>query len=261
MRVIEHFSCSKTGDPAANEDILWIGDWFCMVADGVTSKHCARWNGKTGGRIAVECIISAVKKLSGDETAREAFSQIQETICALDLPEDIAPQASVLIYNHKRRELWSVGDCPFIINGTYHKNEKKVDQLLSTLRKMTIESLLIAGHTEAELLQQDLAREMILPFLKLQSNLIDSDSVFSYSVLDGTHPIRNIEVLPIPEGSELILATDGYPDLKNTLPKSEEALAKILAGDPLCDRLHPSTKGISKGNISFDDRTFLKILT
>lgn len=261
MRIVEQFTCSKTGDPVANEDALWVGEQFCVVADGVTSKQNGRWNGKTGGQIAVECVISTVKTLSGSETAQHAFDFIQQSIRSLDLPVDIAPQASVLIYNHKRRELWSVGDCPFIINGTYHKNEKKVDGLLSELRKMTIDSLLLAGHTEDELLEHDLAREMILPFLKLQSNFIGSDSAYSYSVVDGLHSIRDITVIAIPKGSELILATDGYPDLKPSLTESEEALAQILEDDPLCYCIFPSTKGIIGNNISFDDRTYLRILT
>ena len=261
MQIIEEFTYSKTGDPAHNEDALWTGEWFCMVADGVTSKNNASFRGKSGGQIAVASILSIVRSLSGDETAADVFPRIQESIRALDLPAEIAPQASVLIYNHKRRELWSVGDCPFILNGTYYRNEKKVDQLLSALRQFAIEGLLKSGYREEDLLRHDLAREMILPLLKLQAQFIDSDSAFSYSVVDGIHPIRDLDIIPIPEGSELILATDGYPDLKTTLAESEAALARILQSDPLCYRLCPSTKGISKENVSFDDRTFLKILT
>lgn len=261
MRIAEAFTCSKNGDPAANEDAFWTGDWFCVVADGVTSKSSARFHGKTGGRIAAECVISTVQTFSGDETAQDAFQAIQDSIRTLDLPPEITPQASVLIYSHKRRELWSVGDCPFILNGTYYRNEKKVDQLLSSLRQFVIEGLVMRGHREADLLQHDLAREMILPFLKLQSQFIGTDSRFSYSVVDGIHPIRDLNVIPVAPGSELILATDGYPDLKFTLAESEAALKVLLKSDPLCYHLHPSTKGITRENLSFDDRTFLKILT
>lgn len=261
MRVIEQFTCSKTGDPRTNEDALWIGEHFSLVADGVTAKNGVRWNGMTAGQAAAKCVIEAVEKLTGEETAREAFTHIQQTIRSMGFTPDLDPQASVLIYNHKRRELWSVGDCPFILNGVYHRNEKKVDKILSAARKMAIETLLLSGHTEEELLRHDLAREMMLPFLKLQPRLIDSDSELSYSVVDGIHPIRHLIVIPVPADSVLILATDGYPDLKSTLASSEDALAHILLEDPLCWRLYPSTKGISAGNISFDDRTFLKILT
>lgn len=261
MRILERFTCSKTGDPASNEDALWIGEWGCLVADGVTAKNTTRLNGMTGGQIAIQSILAAAETLSGSETAREAFARIQQTIRSLDLPAGLDPQASVLIYNHNRRELWSVGDCPFILNGCCFRNEKKVDQLLSAVRKMAIEALLTAGYTEEELLRHDLAREMLLPFLKLQSNLIGSDSDLRYCVVDGSHPIRDLTVIPVPPESNLVLATDGYPDLKPTLAESEQALAYILRNDPLCWHIFPSTKGISPGNLSFDDRTFLRIHT
>ena len=37
------------------------------------------------------------------------------------------------------------------------------------------------------------------------------------------------------------------------------ALRDILEKDPLCIRLYKSTKGIKKGNCSFDDRAYLRI--
>ena len=265
MQIIEQFTCSKTGDPSLNEDALWIDETFCLVADGVTSKHHASFHGKTGGRIAVECMISALKRCSGDEDARTVLSLMQNEIRQFvkkhAIPDMISPQASALIYNRTHRELWSIGDCPFIINGTHYKNEKRIDQLLSQLRKVVIETLLMDGYTQPQIQQHDLSREMILPFLKLQPKLIDSDSAFSYSVIDGKHPAKDFKVIPIPEGSELILATDGYPMLKTSLAESEATLAKLISDDPLCFRLCPGTKGITPGNLSFDDRTYLKIIT
>ena len=54
------------------------------------------------------------------------------------------------------------------------------------------------------------------------------------------------------------MATDGYPKLYDTLEKSEEYLAHILEYDPLCFQEYKSTKGLQKGNSSFDDRTYIK---
>lgn len=265
MQIIEHYTCSKTGDPARNEDMFWIGDHFCLVADGVTSKSNTQYNGKTGGRIAVECLVQCMEKLSGNEDARTVLNRMRDTIRQFmsqnGIPDSLDPQASVLIYSYARRELWSVGDCPFMIDGRRYRNEKKIDALYSALRAVTIETLLMDGYSQEQLLQHDLARDMILPFLKRQSRLIDSDSEYSYSVVDGTHPIHHLTVIPVPKGSELILATDGYPVLRETLAQSEAALTQILAEDPLCFRITPSTKGISPGNQSFDDRTYVRIIT
>ena len=45
-----------------------------------------------------------------------------------------------------------------------------------------------------------------------------------------------------------------YPSLK----ESEDELAKIIATDPLCYKTYFSTKGLKKGNVSFDDRTYIR---
>lgn len=73
---------------------------------------------------------------------------------------------------------------------------------------------------------------------------------------------------------DIILASDGYPELKSTLEESEQALHKILEEDPLLFRQFKSTKGkivkppsfgdhSSKktGATSFDDRTYVRIRT
>ncbi len=58
--------------------------------------------------------------------------------------------------------------------------------------------------------------------------------------------------------AEIVLASDGYPKLKSTLKESEEELAKIIEIDPLCYKTYFSTKGLKKGNFSFDDRTYIR---
>lgn len=55
------------------------------------------------------------------------------------------------------------------------------------------------------------------------------------------------------------LASDGYPTILENLEASEKELSRILEVDPLCIHENKSTKGIAKGNISFDDRTYIKV--
>lgn len=59
----------------------------------------------------------------------------------------------------------------------------------------------------------------------------------------------------------MILASDGYPKLFNSLIESELYLKKIINEDPLCYKLFKSTKGINKGKLSFDDRAYIKFIT
>ena len=74
----------------------------------------------------------------------------------------------------------------------------------------------------------------------------------------GTIP--RIDIYDIPAGTEIILASDGYPYLENTLEASESKLKYILENDPLCYTLYKSTKGIQKGNVSFDDRSYVRFV-
>ena len=47
--------------------------------------------------------------------------------------------------------------------------------------------------------------------------------------------------------------------MKDTLEGSEQALQEILRDDPLLFRQYKSTKGMKEGDISFDDRTYVKL--
>ncbi len=76
-------------------------------------------------------------------------------------------------------------------------------------------------------------------------------------------PIRSDRVIvhTVPPHSRLVLASDGYPVLKETLAESEAALKELIQKDPLCFRENKGTKGLVKGNGSFDDRTYIRFDT
>ena len=68
-----------------------------------------------------------------------------------------------------------------------------------------------------------------------------------------------IDVFDIPEGAEVILATDGYCDPRPTLADSERAPAEAIGQDPLRIGPPPGTKAVKPGHISFDDRTYVRV--
>ncbi len=74
------------------------------------------------------------------------------------------------------------------------------------------------------------------------------------------HP-GHVIILPVPPHSQIVLASDGYPALKETLAESEAALRELIKNDPLCFRENMGTKGLVKGNDSFDDRTYIRFDT
>ena len=98
-----------------------------------------------------------------------------------------------------------------------------------------------------------------MPLLRLQANLANHRGEYGYFVFDGfTDPTYPIHTLTVQPGDELVLASDGYPELKRTLAASEAALSALRRDDPHLVSRFPSTKGFEPGLRSFDDRTYLR---
>jgi len=57
----------------------------------------------------------------------------------------------------------------------------------------------------------------------------------------------------------LVLASDSYPDIRPTLSGGEALLARLLTQDPWCVGPLMGTKGVTKEQISYDDRAYLRI--
>ena len=107
----------------------------------------------------------------------------------------------------------------------------------------------------------DPARAMILPFLQLQSHFANTRGDYGYFVFDGfTDPEYPIRTIPVSSGDDIVLASDGYPQLRPTLTESEAALADLRERDPHLIRDFITTKGFTPGLDSFDDRTFLHFI-
>ena len=88
-----------------------------------------------------------------------------------------------------------------------------------------------------------------------------SANAYEFAILDGFHvPDAGIRIEPLPaDSATVVLASDGYPCLKGSLEASEQALQGILQDDPLLFRSYKSTKGLQEGNISFDDRAYIRL--
>ena len=57
MEIIEKSIIGKSTDQSLCEDGLFISEDFIAVIDGVTAKSPGLFNGKTGGRAAMESIL------------------------------------------------------------------------------------------------------------------------------------------------------------------------------------------------------------
>jgi glycerophosphoryl diester phosphodiesterase len=134
--------------------------------------------------------------------------------------------------------------------------------LLANVRALYLETEFKLGNIISTSIEIDPGREFILPLLTRQSLFQNTtgSKEYSYGILDGFKvPKNEIKIISLENAKNIVLASDGYPILCPTLRKSENYLQRIIEDDPLCYKEFKSTKGVKKGNISFDDRAYLKI--
>lgn len=264
LEIEECFSLAKSGNEADNEDGYLVGDRFVAVVDGATSKDGRTFGGRTGGAMAKGVILEVLSRLDGGETCGEAVSAIQRALVDRLPSSDFGHLcAAAAIFSVGRREIWGVGDCQIMVNGTKLATGKHVDGILAAARALAVRELVLGGVDEARLREDDLARGMILPFLKLQHVLENRPGDYGYCTFNNTTEdcgtVAGMAIrVEVPSEAEVVLATDGYPELRPMLAQSEAALARILERDPLCCRDFLSTKGVAPNALSFDDRTYVR---
>ncbi|MCR5797914.1 MAG: hypothetical protein K6G63_08395 [Eubacterium sp.] len=270
-RVVEFFIRGKHKSQEKCEDGLVINENLVAVIDGVTAKGSKEWNGMSGGRYAMKLLsdymsqdVSKLALTSSkdffyalDRCIKEATSGIS------DLALEDIPRAAVIVYVPSKQEIWSYGDCRCIVGGQVYTHEKIVDQINAEKRANVLEIHVSEGHSK--LIKNDVGRQAILEDLKKQYSyenrhcFVDGQD-FGYPVLNGMRICEDmIKEYSVAEGEIIVLASDGYPFLKDSLEQSEAELARLLEDDPLCYKIYKSTKGLTEGAESFDDRTYVKI--
>lgn len=243
------------------------------VIDGTTSKTARRWEAKTGGRVCAQIIDRALSQLPPEVTARGAVDAI--TVHIKDFYEERGVRelvqqdpsqrvtAALIVASLPRREVWFIGDCQCMLDGRLLQNTKPVDDITAQARAMFLETELQKGATIEVLRQHDTGREFILPLLKRQQLFQNNPAAgpYWYPIIDGFPvPDAGIRVEPIPGGTHtVVLASDGYPVLRDSLEASEQELRRILESDPLLFRVYKATKGVQTGSVSYDDRAYIKL--
>jgi len=286
MKIIEQFSEGKS--PARNEDGVFFSADFAAVVDGSTSKLAPQFAaafqeaGFTTGLLACQTVCEALGALPADASAADALSLLTDalrrrTLEVYDCAEADAHSplegggaeaarrltCSAVVFSRKRGEVWMFGDCQCRFGGQTFQNPKPADAVFSDIRSRAAHYLLDHGLTPADFAREDPARRLILPGLREQSffqNDPNPHNPFRFLVLDGTPADASlVRTISTADARELILASDGFPQLFDTLEATEAHLQAALARDPLCIDELASTKGLTEGNRSFDDRTYLRL--
>lgn len=280
MKIIESSIIGKKS-PEACEDGMVVTDDFIAVIDGSTSKTPKHLNpDMKNGRYAMMLISEYIREELKVDASVDDFCQGVTAFIYNKVYEKLGVEerlkehpeerltASAILYSRTRNEVWMVGDCQAIIDGKLYENGKPYEEEIARKRVELIEQ----GLSPAE------ARKQIEPLL-IKAMLSGQNQ--TYTVIDGFPVYRegvkivelkmkpassSIETYfqeqpkPVLSPNEVVLASDGYPFLMQTLAASEAALAEQIANDPQNIRSFIATKGIVEGNKSFDDRTYIRFL-
>lgn len=266
VKIIERFIRGKQDDPDQCEDGIFVNENYIAVIDGVTTKSDRRYDGRRSGRVAMEIICQALSSLSGDLDSITLLNmlsaKIHEFVQKNNCEKNEIPRCCIVLYQVSTKKIVRYGDCQYRINGKTYSLHKKIDRMNETLRSFVISTSLKQGMTIREIQKDDPGRKAIQPYLNTQYLYENEEGPFGYAVLNGdpVNPDMMKEIC-VPSGTQVILASDGYPVVKDTLKGSETALAETLREDPLCYRINPQTKGLQKGQISYDDRSYIRFIT
>lgn len=255
MTITEQFICGKH-TAADCEDGIVITNDFAAVIDGSTSKTPKRLDpSMKNGRFAMLLISEYIKQMPADYTmnnfCRGITLRIAEEYAKRGIAEDMAKHpeerltASAIIYSNSRKEVWMVGDCQAIIDGEHYDNSKPYEQEITMQRATLIKNGISPKEARCAIEPQ-----LIKAMLEGQNR--------QYAVIDGT-PIYMSGTRIVTASHCVVLASDGYPTLLPTLHESEEALAQHLTDDPQNITDFIATKGLVEGNVSFDDRAYIKL--
>ena len=270
MKIIEQFTQGKTGDETKNEDCIAVTNDFIAVFDGVTSRAGFTLKGGSTGCFASRLLTEELKKLPAETDAHTAVAALNKTLKEKseaaakeegnEFPEIWSwPAAALLVYSRAKKEIWRVADSTFVVDGKANYKFFPQEQTVADLRRAFLCAKIAKGMTEAQLLDDDISWDLITPIIRELKIFANYDGPFGYGVLNGSLiPRTHIEVFPAPAAKEIILASDGYPEVFGTLAETESVLKKIVAADPLMYKLHPQVKGVKKGHLSFDDRSYIR---
>lgn len=272
MQIIEQALVPKSPTQKSEDGIVVTAD-FLAVIDGSTSKTTRRHSRQmTNGRYAMTIVADYISHMPANTSCHQFCAGITATFHKRYLPFWKRNKAAVIqhlqehpeerlcasaaIYSRLRREVWLVGDCQCLIGSQLYDNPKPYEAVLAGQRAEKIRQLLTEGWTTDQLLDNDVARQSIIPQM-LQSMQNENAT---YAVIDGFPiPENRVPIITLDfQPWEVVLATDGYPTLCPTLAESEERLEQQRRDDPLNIGSFKATKGFTTGNNSFDDRAYIR---
>lgn len=270
MEILEQFVRGKAGDPEICEDAIVVTSGHVAVIDGATDVSGRSYQGRAGGWWAMAACRDVIQQLPYEVDAHTAVaamaSEIEASIDSGLTPAE-RPSAAVTVYSRARREIWQVGDVGFAYRGlpvAVGRPRKLIDQIAVSFRVAVLTAEVAAGNLSMDRVTEvDPGRLAARALISRQGALRNNLGPYGFAAIDGRPvPSSLVVVHPLPEEiDELVIASDGYPVIAETLAEAEATLAVLLEKDPWCVAELAGTKALMPGQESFDDRAYVRIRT
>ena len=272
LKAIESTTKSKTGDERGNHDGLVVNGSYIAVIDAYQARGYRGWNGKPAGIFAKDIICSTLENLVGGAEAQEVFRTLEEklqeeTAKAMAEMKDSQvyayPMARVLVYSADKRQIWRLGDSPFVVDGELNFEQSDAIKAMIAKRAEVTEKFLANDRTDLkDLVNNDYGRTSIMEDLVAEERRVDGVECLSGRAdVDMDVLLSNVEVFQLEPDQEVILASDGYPRLLPTLDECEDWLAAERARDPLFIHDYQAIRTAKDEEANYDDRTYVRFVT
>lgn len=262
MKIVEQGLFAEHPQPVYCEDGICLMDDAVLVIDGITVKrHGLAWNEKYGGRLAMEVLREAFRNCHSRKDPAGLVEELNQALAFYNQGRDSNDQmkASILLYSEVSHQVISYGNCPCLLAGVPHQQTNVWLARYAARRAEILKQALQDGHTVEELLQDDPGRQAIhqdLHELEVHENTPDG-----FAVLNGRHlHAPFLQTWQVQAGEEIVLGTDGWPQLCGSLAETQKRYEETLQKDPLCIDLWPLAKGPLPGNTRVDDAAYVRII-
>lgn len=272
MEIIEQFIAAKNGKLEECEDLIVFSDYFAAVIDGATSRDMTMYDGKKTGLVAALLVKDVFENLPEKATLEDVIHLLEQSFYRFYCSNEIDSRdnsriltASAVLYSSFHHQVWMFGDCQCMFGHTVYNNPNGIDEIVASVRSFINQAELLNGKTLDWIRKNDpgaaYINDLLISQFNFQNQTFFRDGAFGYLAIDGRKmQIDKVKVLDIPQqDQELILASDGYPVLAETLLLCEKALTQCLTDDPLCIYSNKCVKCLKNDQVSYDDRAYLRI--
>lgn len=270
LKPIESNTVSKTGDAIGNQDGLVITGSYIGVIDAYQTRGWRAWNKMPGGLFARTVLERAIGNLAPGLDHREAFTLLHNALqsegakCIEGMADEeiyAFPMARVTIYSADKKQIWRLGDSPFVVDGELNRPRNEALEAAAAYRAQVLNKFLAQERDLYDLVNSDIGRSAIMETIAKEDR--KADGVTALTARQGASLetiLEHVEVFQLHDDQMVILGTDGYPHLLPTLDESEDWLMEEKDRDPLFINDYKALRGWGEYDGGYDDRTYVRFV-